>query len=93
MTLHRLDAALSDRLDPALVGTPSGDLLDTQRPVAGTRSVSFSAADRGGGLYRATLEVDGTAAVTQVVDETVAAAGSRSRARCHAASRPQARSR
>jgi hypothetical protein len=68
MVLHRLDAELSDRLDPTLVGTPSGDLLDTEHVVAGVRSVAFSAADRGGGVYRATLEVDGTAAVTQVVD-------------------------
>ena len=69
MTLHRLDAELSDRLDPTLNGTPSGDLFDTQRAVAGTRSVAFSASDRGGGVYRATLEVDGAAAVTQVVDD------------------------
>jgi hypothetical protein len=69
VVLHRLDAELSDRLDPTLVGTPSGDLLDTERAVAGVRSVAFSAADRGGGVYRATLEVDGAVAATQVVDE------------------------
>jgi hypothetical protein len=69
VVLHRLDAQLSDRLDPTFVGTPSGDLLVPGQAVAGTRSVAFSAADRGGGVYRATLEVDGTAAVTQVVDE------------------------
>jgi hypothetical protein len=69
VVLHRLEAELSDRLDPTLVGAPSGDLLDTGRAVAGVRSVAFSATDRGGGVYRATLEVDGAAAVTQVVDE------------------------
>jgi hypothetical protein len=68
-TLHRLDAELSDRLDPVLVGTPSGDLLDPQRAVAGTRSIAFSATDRGGGIYRATIEVDGAPAVSQVVDD------------------------
>jgi hypothetical protein len=68
VTLHRLDAELSDRLDPVLVGTPSGDLLEPQRAVAGTRSIAFSATDRGGGIYRATIEVDGAPAVTQVVD-------------------------
>jgi hypothetical protein len=69
VVLHRLDAVLSDRLDPTLIGTPSGDLLDTERSVAGVRSVAFSATDRGGGVYRATLEVDGAAAVSQVVDD------------------------
>jgi hypothetical protein len=69
VVLHRLDAVLSDHLDPTLIGTPSGDLLDTERAVAGVRSVAFSAADRGGGVYRATLEVDGAAAVSQVVDD------------------------
>jgi hypothetical protein len=68
-TVHRLDAELSDRLDPVLVGTPSGDLLDSQRAVAGTRSIAFSASDRGGGIYRAAIEVDGAAAVSQVVDD------------------------
>ena len=68
VTLHRLDAELADRLDPTLNGTPSGDLFDAVRAVAGTRSVAFSASDRGGGVYRATLEVDGAAAVSQVVD-------------------------
>ena len=41
--LRRLDAELSDRLDPTLTGAPSGDLLDPQRAVAGMRSVAFSA--------------------------------------------------
>ena len=69
VTLHRLDAVLSDQLDPTLVGTPSGDLLETGRAVAGVRSVAFSAADRGGGVYRATLRGGRPAAVTQVVDD------------------------
>jgi hypothetical protein len=69
VAIHRLDAELSDRLDPTLVGTPSGDLLQAGRAVAGTRSIAFSATDRGGGVYLATLEVDGAAAVTQVVDD------------------------
>jgi hypothetical protein len=68
VTMHRLDAELSDRLDPMLVGIPSGDLLEEGRAVAGLRSIAFSATDRGGGVYQATLEVDGAAAVTQVVD-------------------------
>jgi hypothetical protein len=69
VVMHRLDAILSDRLDPVFNGTPSGDLLDTSRPLTGVRSVSYSASDAGGGLYQAMLEVDGSPALTQVVDD------------------------
>jgi hypothetical protein len=69
VVVHRLDAVLADRQDPVFTGTPSGDLLDTQRPLTGVRSVSYSASDAGGGLYQATLLVDGAPAVTQVVDD------------------------
>ena len=68
ITLHRLDAELSDRFDPVLNGTPSGDLLDTTRAVAGVRRIAFSASDRGGGVYRALIRVDGATAVAQTVD-------------------------
>jgi hypothetical protein len=68
VTMHRLDAVLADRSDPVFTSPPSGDLLDTQQPLTGVRSVSFSASDAGGGLYRATLEVDGVPVRTQVVD-------------------------
>ena len=69
IVLRRLDAELSDRLDPTLTGEPSGDLLQPGRAVAGVRSVAFSATDRGGGVFTATLEVDGRPAVSQVVDD------------------------
>lgn len=69
MRILRADFTLRDTADPTFVGTPSGDLLDTARPVAGVRGVSFSAADKGGGVYQATLEVDGRPAVSQVVDD------------------------
>ena len=68
VTVHRLDAILADRTDPAFTSTPSGDLLDSSHPIAGRRSVSFAASDTGGGVYQATIEVDGRAAVTQGVD-------------------------
>ena len=68
ITLHRLDVELSDRFDPVLNGTPSGDLLDTTRAVAGVRSIAFSATDRGGGVYRAAIQVDGATAATQSAD-------------------------
>jgi hypothetical protein len=60
---------LSDAFDPVFVGPPSGSLLDTSAPLTGVRSVSYSAADRGGGLYRAALEVDGAIVTSQPVDE------------------------
>ncbi len=68
ITLHRLDVDLSDRFDPVLNGTPSGDLLDTTRAVAGVRSIAYSATDRGGGVHRASIQVDGATAATQIAD-------------------------
>jgi hypothetical protein len=67
--MSRLDAVLADRLDPVFTSTPSGDLLDTARPLTGVRSVSYSASDAGGGLYQALLEVDGAPALTQLIDD------------------------
>jgi hypothetical protein len=69
IAVHRADFTLRDVLDPVIAGTPSGDLLDPSQPVAGVRSVSFSASDRGGGVYQATLEADGAPVVTVPVDE------------------------
>jgi hypothetical protein len=69
VALHRLLAVLADRSDPILTSPPAGDLLDTARPVSGLRSVSYSAADVGGGLYQAMLEVDGKVVLTQLVDD------------------------
>ena len=60
---------LNDTFDPVFVAPPSGSLLDTAAPLNGVRSVSYSAADRGGGLYRAALEVDGAIVTSQPVDE------------------------
>src|SRR4051794_11772363 len=67
--MSRLDAVLADRLDPVFTGTPSGDLLDTAHPLTGVRSVSYSASDAGGGLYQAILEVDGSPALTRLIDD------------------------
>jgi hypothetical protein len=69
VTLHRLDAVLADRSPPVFTSAPAGDLLDTSRPTSGVRSLTYSATDSGGGLYEATLEVDGRAALTQLVDD------------------------
>jgi hypothetical protein len=66
--LHRADFTLRDLVDPVLVGTPSGDLFDTQHPLTGVRSTSFAAADQGGGVYQALLEADGQVVASTVVD-------------------------
>ena len=50
------------------VGTPSGDLLDTQQPLSGVRSASFSASDQGGGVFQALLEADGQVVASTIVD-------------------------
>ncbi len=68
-SIHRADFTLADRTDPWFTSTPSGDLLDTSKPLFGARAASFSAQDKGGGLYAATLEVDGKPMVTQVIDD------------------------
>ena len=60
---------LNDTFDPVFVAPPGGSLFDTSAPLTGVRSVSYSAADRGGGLYRAALEVDGVVVTSQAVDE------------------------
>jgi hypothetical protein len=69
VALHRLVAVLADRSAPVFTSAPSGDLLDTSRPLSGVRSLSYSAADAGGGLYEAMLEVDGNTVLTQLVDD------------------------
>jgi hypothetical protein len=69
LRIHRGEFVLRDLADPVFSGTPSGDLLDPTRPVGGVRTVSFSATDRGGGVYQARLEVDGTAVTTVDVDQ------------------------
>ena len=55
---------------PCFTSTPSGDLLDTARPLTGVRSVSYSASDAGGGLYQADARWStGAPASTQLVDD------------------------
>jgi hypothetical protein len=69
ITIDRARMTLNDALDPVFVTPPTGSLFDTGTPLTGVRSVSYSAADRGGGLYRAALEVDGSVVTGQPVDE------------------------
>ena len=69
MSIPRADFTLRDLADPVLVGTPSGDLIDTAQPLTGMRSVSFSASDQGSGVYQAILEADGAAVASVVIDD------------------------
>jgi hypothetical protein len=59
---------VTDDTDPTLAGAPSGDLLNTGVPVSGVRTVSFSAADSGSGVFQAHLEVDGQRVQSVAVD-------------------------
>ena len=69
MSIPRADFTLRDLADPVLVGTPSGDLLDSTQPLTGVRSASFSASDQGGGVYQAILEVDGAPVTSAIIDD------------------------
>ena len=68
VTAHRLQAELRDPSAPTLTAAPSGDLVDTMRPISGVRTISFTAADQGSGVYLAHVEVDGIALASAVVD-------------------------
>jgi hypothetical protein len=67
VTVKRLQVDLHDRIDPTL-GSVSGDLVDTSKPVSGVRTVSFSASDQGGGVYSARVDIDGAVGASGTVD-------------------------
>ncbi len=64
----RLETTLFDGLSPTFTATPSGTLTDASVLTA-TRSLAFAATDRGGGLYRSRLIVDGTSQGPQVISD------------------------
>jgi hypothetical protein len=68
VSMRRLQVDVADDTDPAFTSTPSGDLLDTARPLSGVRSLSFAAADSGSGVFLAYLEIDGQRVVGNTVD-------------------------
>jgi hypothetical protein len=68
ITVRRMQVDVTDDTDPTLTGTPSGDLLSTGSVVSGERTVSFSAADTGSGVYLAILEIDGKRVAANTVD-------------------------
>jgi hypothetical protein len=53
-----LELVLEDRLPPQFQVAPTGSLIDLASQEA-VRSISFSASDRGSGLLKAVLEIDG----------------------------------
>ncbi len=61
--IHGARLGLADPFSPELKAEPSGTL--TAARVAGDASVTFSATDRGGGLARAALLVDGVETMTK----------------------------
>jgi len=67
VVVDRLAIALEDPDAPQFVRPPSGDLFSSG-PVSGTRSVTFTASDNGGGIYTAAFVVDGTQQPVTIVD-------------------------
>jgi hypothetical protein len=63
--LHRSDITLADDLAPTFSTAPTGALVAATAPVSGVTQVSVQAADKGGGLAAAQVEVDGRVVATQ----------------------------
>ncbi len=63
---------LRDLVPPVITAKPAGGLLDPTVPVEGLRVVRLTAEDRGGGLARATLLVDGVPLLSSAPDSFVA---------------------
>lgn len=67
VSVDQIAITLRDERSPVFVQAPTGDLL-TRETVAGTRSVTFSAHDDGGGIYQAALVVNGVEQPRQTMD-------------------------
>jgi hypothetical protein len=64
--VHRAEFTLLDQSAPTVSGV--GGSLTTGGPKRGTESLSISASDQGGGVYRALVEVDGATIASPVLD-------------------------
>jgi hypothetical protein len=64
--MYRAAITLQDDADPTFTSPPSGT-LNAGGVLSGSAGVSFSAADVGGGVARAAIEVDGVQVADQVV--------------------------
>lgn len=67
-TLYRADITLTDSNPPTLTEAPTGSLLTPRAQLTGVQSLTLSASDKGGGVYRAMLVVDGNVVTNQVLD-------------------------
>jgi hypothetical protein len=66
LSVGAADFMLRDNIDPVIV-SPSGTLL-ANGALSGSRSITFSATDQGGGVFRSILLVDGSPVVNKVID-------------------------
>lgn len=66
--MRRIQIALEDDTGPVLNGAPSGSLMSSST-TARSRSLSYSASDTGGGIYRQRLLADGTQVAAATVDD------------------------
>jgi hypothetical protein len=58
-SIYSARIGLTDPYRPELSRRPSGPLLDSSGPLEGEKSISFSATDRGGGIEKVGLTIDG----------------------------------
>jgi hypothetical protein len=58
-TIHAAQIDLTDPYQPVLDDSPRGSLIDTAGPIEGERTLSLSASDRGAGIERLGVIVDG----------------------------------
>jgi hypothetical protein len=59
LRIYSAQIGITDLHAPALRRAPTGSLVDTRAPVAGDRSLSIAADDKGGGIARVAVVVDG----------------------------------
>jgi hypothetical protein len=64
--IHYVQITLSDAINP-VIASASGSLL-AGGALQGTKSISYGATDRGGGVYRAVLKLDGVTRTDKVID-------------------------
>jgi hypothetical protein len=57
--VFRADVTLTDNSVPVFTSQPAGDLVNPVGELAGPHSLTFAAHDTGGGVYQASLEIDG----------------------------------
>jgi hypothetical protein len=69
VTVKSARFAVEDTEVPRLTSTPSGELMNSTAIASGIADLRFSAADVGGGVFEAMIEVDGVPAFKTTIDE------------------------